>query len=56
MFRKIKGNEVIGKCPKCEADLTKDDIDMYAIVRKPGFLTYTCVKCKFIIGFALGRL
>lgn len=34
MYRKYKGNEVMGKCPKCDADLTKEDIEVGYFTKK----------------------
>lgn len=43
----------IGKCPKCEAPLSKRDIrvdQIRATLWRPHF-AYTCDRCDHIIGF-----
>jgi len=43
----------LGKCPKCDAELTEDDIDQ---IKFKGIIgghhAYRCKKCDYIIGLS----
>ncbi len=43
----------LGKCPKCDAELTERDVDEIKFKGTIGWHhAYRCMRCDYIIGFS----